>query len=263
MAINERNYVGFALSPSTGRPHRIRHLPVMAEWEPGVYLYEAGDKFVADVDGIDNLPGQQLANRTEFLKEQNALLASACKGLVAIVRETTVGKISSNGYRVVLSRDRPKEACAWVHPTDNLGNLVDSLFYVRDTSGNLWQNPVVEFETEEGVIYYVGGTGDSFPHILTVIGSVGLTLSGTDPQQRTAWVRVAGESGQVTDASSKVVLDDGTALSNPTFQVVSDEDNVYYIRTYAPDPEPLYEETVEINGFDVATHGDIDALTAR
>ena len=113
MAINERNYVGFALSPTTGNPHRIRHLPQMAEWEQGVYMYEAGDKFVAGIDGIDNLPAQQLANRTEFLREQNALLAEACRGLISIVRETSVGKVAANPLPVMLSRERPGRPCFW------------------------------------------------------------------------------------------------------------------------------------------------------
>lgn len=70
MPINENDYVGFGIDPATGRRHAIKHLPAMAEWEPGVYQVEQGDKIIGGVDGIHNLPIQQLANRTEYLKQQ-------------------------------------------------------------------------------------------------------------------------------------------------------------------------------------------------
>lgn len=68
MPINENDYVGFGIDPVTGKRHEINHLPVMNEWEPGIYQHEQGDKIIGGIDGIANLPLQQLANRTEYLK---------------------------------------------------------------------------------------------------------------------------------------------------------------------------------------------------
>ena len=70
MPINENDYVGFGIDPATGKRHAINHLPATAEWEPGIYQFEENDKIIGGIDGIDNLPLQQLANRTEYLKEQ-------------------------------------------------------------------------------------------------------------------------------------------------------------------------------------------------
>lgn len=39
-------------------------------WEPGIYQFEQEDVVLGGPDGLDNLPGKQLANRTQYLKEQ-------------------------------------------------------------------------------------------------------------------------------------------------------------------------------------------------
>ena len=67
MAAIEKNYIGFGVSSLTGKPHEIRHLPKDITWEKGIYQLEFGDKVIGGVDGVDNLPNQQLANRTEGL----------------------------------------------------------------------------------------------------------------------------------------------------------------------------------------------------
>ena len=67
MAAIEKNYIGFGVSALTGKPHEIRHLPKDITWEKGIYQLEFGDKVIGGVDGVDNLPNQQLANRTEWL----------------------------------------------------------------------------------------------------------------------------------------------------------------------------------------------------
>lgn len=173
MAINERNYVGFAVSPTTGRPHRIRHLPRMAEWEPGVYLWEEGDKFVGGIDGIDNLPTQQLANRTEYLYRENVLLKKTCTRLIEIAKETAPGKTSGIGYTVTASSKAPEHPCLWIRPQpsrqkrdtqvlsfrvsvstspvpcaqivpqDGLGTLLDARPLIRSDIGDI-ENPMCE-----------------------------------------------------------------------------------------------------------------------
>lgn len=102
--VNENDYVGFGISKTTGKRHEINHLPENAFWETGIYQYEQGDKLIGGVDGIDNLPLQQLANRTLFLKnrldeiasvdakELYALLASLINGVVYAPLLTAAGE---------------------------------------------------------------------------------------------------------------------------------------------------------------------------
>ena len=72
MAINEQDYAGYAIDPSTGRRHEIRHLPEQDSWEPGIYQFEDGDLLIGGVNGLDNLAINQLANRTLYLKNRLA-----------------------------------------------------------------------------------------------------------------------------------------------------------------------------------------------
>ncbi|MCB5723815.1 hypothetical protein LIQ52_00515 [Mitsuokella jalaludinii] len=67
--MNENDYVGFGpATDGTGTRHEINHLPVNAEWVDGIYQWEANDYIIGGRNGVDNLPTQGLANRTEWLK---------------------------------------------------------------------------------------------------------------------------------------------------------------------------------------------------
>lgn len=39
-------------------------------WEPGIYQFEQDDVVLGGPDGLDNVPGKQLANRTQWLKQE-------------------------------------------------------------------------------------------------------------------------------------------------------------------------------------------------
>lgn len=263
MAINERNYTGFALNTTTGKPHQIRHLPKMVEWENGIYMYEAGDKFVADIDGIDNLPAQQLANRTEFLYEQNRIFGEACRGLLSIVKEISTGKIKANAYSTALSRDRPNQLCAWVEPQENLPSVAKTSPLIETENGVTFANPIAEIGVGEGVFCYVGGDGEYFPQVLKIIGTVDLVVTSTNVITGSAWIQPLEDWRQISTPTYEEVWEDGTRLDNPTAMIVDEEGAVYYVKAYATDKEPLYDETVDISGYDIATHGDIDAMLAR
>ena len=71
MPVIEEDYVGFGIDKKTGKRHAINHLPKVAEWQDEIYQYEQKDKLIGGIDGIDNLQGQELANRTEYLKAQS------------------------------------------------------------------------------------------------------------------------------------------------------------------------------------------------
>lgn len=67
--MNENDYIGFGpASDGDGARHEINHLPVNPEWVPGIYQLEANDYIIGGRNGVDNLPAQGLANRTEWLK---------------------------------------------------------------------------------------------------------------------------------------------------------------------------------------------------
>lgn len=47
----------------------MANLKEEAKWEEGIYQYELDDPLQGGEDGIDNVQGRQLANRTKYLKE--------------------------------------------------------------------------------------------------------------------------------------------------------------------------------------------------
>lgn len=48
----------------------MAYLKEQAKWEEGIYQYELDDLLQGGEDGIDNVQGKQLANRTKYLKEK-------------------------------------------------------------------------------------------------------------------------------------------------------------------------------------------------
>lgn len=60
----------------------MAYLKEQATWEDGIYQYEITDPLQGGEDGIDNVQGRQLANRTKYLKEtyeQHAAVANPHK----------------------------------------------------------------------------------------------------------------------------------------------------------------------------------------
>lgn len=71
MAVNEQDYSGFAIDPKTGKRHELQHLPEDAsEWQSQIYQLEVGDKVLAGLQGVVNLPLQELTNRTAYLRAE-------------------------------------------------------------------------------------------------------------------------------------------------------------------------------------------------
>ena len=68
--INEQDFVGFAINPVTGKRVTARHFARVAEWEPDIFMHEEGQQVGCGVNALDNLPLNQLANRSEWLKAQ-------------------------------------------------------------------------------------------------------------------------------------------------------------------------------------------------
>ena len=69
--VNEQDYVGFAVDPATGKRHNLEHLPEDgSDWEEQIYRLEEGDAMIAGIQGVMNLPIQELTNRTAYLKTE-------------------------------------------------------------------------------------------------------------------------------------------------------------------------------------------------
>ncbi|WP_199154423.1 hypothetical protein [Chromobacterium sp. ASV23] len=66
-------------------------------WEPGIYQLETTDPVLAGPDGIDNLQGKQLANRTAFLKKQIDDLVSGAQTAEYADRLKTPRNIAMTG----------------------------------------------------------------------------------------------------------------------------------------------------------------------
>lgn len=72
-------------------------LPELVEWTPGIYQLETSDPVLGGPDGIDNLQGKQLANRTRWLKDQIDKLVSGVTGVGKALRLATARTISITG----------------------------------------------------------------------------------------------------------------------------------------------------------------------
>ncbi|MCD4502053.1 tail fiber protein [Chromobacterium vaccinii] len=66
-------------------------------WEPGIYQLETSDPVLAGPDGIDNLQGKQLANRTAYLKDQVEQLASGKQPAGNAAKLSAARKIEATG----------------------------------------------------------------------------------------------------------------------------------------------------------------------
>ncbi|WP_225548624.1 hypothetical protein [Chromobacterium violaceum] len=66
-------------------------------WEPGIYQLETSDPVLAGPDGIDNLQGKQLANRTVHLKERVDKLESGEQPSGSAVKLSAARKIEATG----------------------------------------------------------------------------------------------------------------------------------------------------------------------
>ncbi|MEN2426880.1 tail fiber protein [Chromobacterium vaccinii] len=66
-------------------------------WEPGIYQLETSDPVLAGPDGIDNLQGKQLANRTVYLKDQIEQLANGKQPAGNAAKLSAARKIEATG----------------------------------------------------------------------------------------------------------------------------------------------------------------------
>ena len=98
MAIIEEDYIGIGIDPRTGRRHAINHLAEMAEWEPGIYRFEENDAVVGGPQGVDNLPLQELANRTAYLRAE-MLKRGAVTQFLTLSKDNWVEQIDGESSR--------------------------------------------------------------------------------------------------------------------------------------------------------------------
>jgi phage-related tail fiber protein len=72
-------------------------LPEQNEWAAGIYQLETSDPVLGGPDGIDNLQGKQLANRTRWLKDQIDKIVDGVTNVGKAVRLATARTLSITG----------------------------------------------------------------------------------------------------------------------------------------------------------------------
>ena len=140
--INEQDFVGFAINPVTGKRAPARHFARVAEWEPDIFMHEEGQQVGGGANAIDNLPLNQLANRSEWLKAQLPTIGEILNFLLNRVEklEKYAATYSPDGAKKVglqMSRDKPTlDNVNWI-PTDSDEIILDPDIKVTLESGDV------------------------------------------------------------------------------------------------------------------------------
>ncbi|WP_448092505.1 gp53-like domain-containing protein [Pseudomonas lini] len=72
-------------------------LPESNEWTEGIYQFETSDPVLGGPEGIDNLQGKQLANRTKWLKDQIAKIVEGATSIGKAVQLQTARALEFKG----------------------------------------------------------------------------------------------------------------------------------------------------------------------
>jgi hypothetical protein len=158
----------------------MANLNEQKKWESGIYQYEITDPLQSGPDGIDNVQGKQLGNRTAFLKRRQDDFAKGY-GFVAVqprlasqlnVDIATGGLIAIDGVMptagdIVLLKDQtnPIENGLYTAATDGWARVPQYAI----GSGNIFDNIMIDIKegsTHKGKIFmidaleaYAVGTG--------------------------------------------------------------------------------------------------------
>lgn len=202
--VDETKYIGFAVDPATGKRHVLRHLHRESSWEPEVYQYEDGDKLIGGEDGIDNLPAQQLANRTEFLRDLSIKLLGAVKALsrqnklllrLVPVQETIGTRISAS---------QPHDGSAWIKPEGIINCPETADIRILQAGGKTLVNPLARILDAKGNIQAVTSAWEPLdaPDVVRA-GSAFRIVPQTGPEVENVTIQIADEFGNVTRYSTE------------------------------------------------------------
>lgn len=208
MAIQEQDYVGFGIDPTTGNRHAIKHLPEQAVWEDGIYQIEQGDKVMGGTDGISNLPAAQLANRTAYLYQMNKELLATAKRLSRtcnmLVRLVPVDSIIDTK----VASQAPDDGSAWIYPEGGIVNCAESPKILLEDSdtGKTMENPVALIEVSDGRVIRVGSE----------------------------WVPLDEVDMVYVGDSHVIEMENGTTLTNSDAEILTDTGQTIDIHTEGP-----------------------------
>ena len=140
MAVIEEDYIGIGIDPRTGRRHAITHLSEMAEWEPGIYRFEENDAVVGGAQGVDNLPLQELTNRTVYLRAE--MLKRG-----AVTQSVTLSK--DNWFEQI---DGEKSRFKYIYEDATIGRTMQPQMILTPDSLQIARNAQLDplLETQEG-----------------------------------------------------------------------------------------------------------------
>lgn len=157
----------------------MANLPENPTWETGIYQLETDDPVQGGIDGVDNIQGKQLANRTAYLKQQ--LEAQATQSTQALANHvsatdphpqyTTAAELEARVAALVASS--PAALDTLNELATALGN--DPNFATTITNALAKKTPIIETDTTLTV-----GIGKQFASIQAALDSLwGKTIART------------------------------------------------------------------------------------
>ncbi|MBR1728037.1 MAG: hypothetical protein IJ728_00705 [Selenomonadaceae bacterium] len=122
--INEQDFIGFARDNATGLRKPLRHFARNPTWESDIFMHETGEAVIGGENGVDNLPLNQLANRTEYLKQQFDLNFSILSELKTQLEDFINYGKRKNTLPIAVSTSKPNSKSAWLNVDQQINDEV-------------------------------------------------------------------------------------------------------------------------------------------
>lgn len=127
----------------------MANLKEEAKWEEGIYQYELDDPLQGGEDGIDNVQGRQLANRTQYLKEKSEAIE---KDYAKHIQDTANPHSVTAEQLSVYTQQQVDSIVASLTDTDN--NIYQTLLHIFQNGYIQW--PGMSSPLEDTSLHFEG-----------------------------------------------------------------------------------------------------------
>ena len=127
----------------------MANLKEEAKWEEGIYQYELDDPLQGGEDGIDNVQGRQLANRTQYLKEKSEAIE---KDYAKHIQDTANPHSVTAEQLSVYTQQQVDSIVASLTDTDN--NIYQTLLHIFQNGYIQW--PGMPSPLEDSSLHFEG-----------------------------------------------------------------------------------------------------------
>ena len=127
----------------------MANLKEEAKWEEGIYQYELDDPLQGGEDGIDNVQGRQLANRTQYLKEKSEAIE---KDYAKHIQDTANPHSVTAEQLSVYTQQQVDSIVASLTDTDN--NIYQTLLHIFQNGYIQW--PGMPSPLEDTSLHFEG-----------------------------------------------------------------------------------------------------------